>query len=252
MVVLQRGLSAPVTAAALVVRPPLRLLTSHRWRGAENLPPTGGCIIAANHVSWADPVTLLDFLIATGPVPRVLAKQSLFEVPVLGSVLRAMNGVPVLRGSGDAAHALRAAEDAVRAGDRVVIFPDGTLTKDPEGWPMVGKTGAARLALATGAPLVPVAQWGPHLLLPRTGLPRLVPRPCIDLLVGPPVDLSAHTGRPVTVPVLREVTGLVVGAVTRLLEELRGEPAPAPWDPRTSSRLLTDSSAAPAARPEEG
>jgi 1-acyl-sn-glycerol-3-phosphate acyltransferase len=249
VVVLQRGLGAPVTAAAMVVRPPLRLLASHRWRGAENLP-SGGCVVAANHVSWLDPVTLLDFLIATGPVPRVLAKQSLFETPVVGALLRSMHAVPVLRGSGDAARALRAAEDAVRAGDRVVIFPDGTLTKDPEGWPMVGKTGAARIALATGAPVVPVAQWGPHLLLPRTGLPHLLPRPRIDLLVGRPVDLSESTGRPLTATLLREVTGLVVGAVTGLLEELRGTPAPPPWDPRTGRRVPVASSA-PVARPEQ-
>lgn len=232
---MQPGLGLPLGAAAIVVRSVLRTVSRPDWHGLENLPD-GGCVIVANHVSWLDPVTLADVLVASGPVPRILAKESLFRVPVLGQLLRTMRGVPVSRGTGDAAAALQHAAEAVRGGDRVVIFPDGTLTKDPEGWPMVGKTGAARLALTTGAPLVPIAQWGPQQLLPRTGRPRLWPRPRMQVLVGPPVDLSAYQGQPITATVLREVTDLVVDAVVELLSQLRGEPAPARWDPRTGSR----------------
>lgn len=249
MSLLQPGLGVPLGAAAVVVRGVLRTVSRHEWRGLENLPD-GGCVIAANHVSWLDPVTLADVLVAAGPVPRILAKESLFRVPVLGPVLRVMRGVPVSRGTGDAAVALQHAVDAVRAGDRVVIFPDGTLTKDPDGWPMVGKTGAARLALTTGAPLVPLAQWGPQQLLPRTGRPRFWPRPTMRVLVGEPLDLSAYQGRPLTQALLREVTELVVDAVAGLLSQLREEPVPPRWDPRTGSRRAAV--APPAARPEVG
>jgi 1-acyl-sn-glycerol-3-phosphate acyltransferase len=235
VVVLQRRLGVGINAAAAVARPPLRLLGRARWRGAENLPD-GGCVLVANHVSWLDPVTLADFLVATGPVPRILAKQSLFEVPLVGQLLRAMHAVPVLRGSSRAGHSLAAAEAAVRAGDRVLVYPDGTLTKDPLGWPMVGKTGAARVALATGAPVVPIAQWGAQQVLPRVGRPRLWPRPHFDVLVGKPVDLSAFTGEPLTSQVLRDATDVIVDAVTALLEELRGESAPPRWDLATNSR----------------
>ncbi|TNM68615.1 1-acyl-sn-glycerol-3-phosphate acyltransferase [Streptomyces sp. NP160] len=247
---MQPGLGVPLGAAAVVVRGVLRTVSRHEWRGLENLPD-GGCVVAANHVSWLDPVTLADVLVAAGPVPRILAKESLFRVPLLGAVLRVMRGVPVSRGTGDAAAALQHAVEAVRAGDRVVIFPDGTLTKDPDGWPMVGKTGAARLALTTGAPLVPLAQWGPQQLLPRTGRPRFWPRPTMRVLVGEPLDLSAYRGRPLTQALLREVTDLVVDAVAQLLSELRGEPVPPRWDPRTGSRRpAVGGQAPPAARPE--
>ncbi|MBC3761317.1 1-acyl-sn-glycerol-3-phosphate acyltransferase [Quadrisphaera sp. RL12-1S] len=248
---MQPGLGVPLGAAALLVRSVLRTVSRHEWRGLENLPD-GGCVIAANHVSWLDPVTLADVLVAAGPVPRILAKESLFGVPVLGGVLRTMRGVPVSRGTGDAAVALQHAVDAVRGGDRVVIFPDGTLTKDPDGWPMVGKTGAARLALTTGAPLVPLAQWGPQQLLPRQGRPRLFPRPTMRALVGEPLDLSAYQGRPLTQAVLREVTELVVDAVAELLSQLRGEPVPPRWDPRTGTRrpAVGGGPVPPAARPE--
>ena len=234
--VLQRGIGLTFNTAALVLRPPLRLLSSRRWRGAERLPRTGGFVVAANHVSWADPVTLADFLVAQGLRPRILAKQALFEVPVVKQVLRGIGAVPVLRGSADAGRALAAAQDAVRAGECVVIYPDGTLTKDPDGWPMVGKSGAARVALTTGVPVVPVATWGAHLLLPRTGRPRPWPRPRMEVLVGDPVDLSPWEGRPLTAEVLREATDAVVDAVAALLAELRGEPAPPRWDPRTGAR----------------
>lgn len=247
MSLLQPGLGVPLGAAAVVVRGVLRTVSRHEWRGLENLPG-GGCVIAANHVSWLDPVTLADVLVAAGPVPRILAKESLFRAPVLGGVLRVMRGVPVSRGTGDAAVALQHAVDAVRSGDRVVIFPDGTLTKDPDGWPMVGKTGAARLALTTGAPLVPLAQWGPQQLLPRKGRPRLFPRPTMRVLVGEPLDLSAYQGRPLTQALLREVTELVVDAIAELLSQLREEPVPPRWDPRTGSRR--PAVAPPAARPE--
>ncbi len=246
VVIVQRGLGVPLGAAAVVVRVVLRAVSRPSWRGLENLPD-GGCVVAANHVSWLDPVTLADVLVASGPVPRILAKESLFRAPVLGLLLRLMRGVPVRRGTGDAARALEDAVAAVRGGDRIVIFPDGTLTKDPDGWPMVGKTGAARLALTTGAPVVPLAQWGPQQLLPRVGRPRPWPRPAMQVLVGPPVDLSAFAGRPLTQVVLRDATEVIVAAVADLLSELRGLPVPDRWDPRTQARRPA---AVPAARPE--
>ncbi|SDQ75259.1 1-acyl-sn-glycerol-3-phosphate acyltransferase [Quadrisphaera sp. DSM 44207] len=245
MAVLQRGIGPAFNAAALLLRPPLRLLTTRSWQGAQHLPRDRGFVVVSNHVSWSDPVTLADFLLTHGVRPRFLAKQSLFEVPVVGAVLRATRQVPVLRGTSDVTTALSAAQEAVLAGECVVVYPDGTLTKDPQQWPMAGKTGAARIALATGCPVVPLAQWGPHQLLPRVGRPQLWPRPRLRVLVGEPVDLSAFAGRPLTSEVLREATEVVVGAVTALLEQLRGESAPPRWDPRTGARRPAGSDAGP-------
>jgi 1-acyl-sn-glycerol-3-phosphate acyltransferase len=117
---------------------------------------------------------------------------------------------------------------AVRDGECVGIYPEATLTRDPGLWPMVGKTGAARVALETGAPVVPIAQWGPQQLLPPYGKrPKLFPRATMHVWAGPPVDLAEFQGRPIDGPLLREVTERIMAAITELLEEIRGEQAPA-------------------------
>lgn len=226
----------------VVARPLLAALSVSRWSGLENLPERGALVVVSNHVSLADPVTLARFLLDAGRPPSFLAKDSLFTVPVIGSLLSASGQVPVHRGAADAGAALVAARTTLARGGCVVVYTDGTLTKDPLQWPMVGKSGAVRLALDTGAPVVPVAQWGVQRLLPRGGLPRLLPRAHLRAVVGEPVDLdrwraaapgSDHLGA----DGLREATDHVVDALVSLLEGLRGETAPARWDPRTSSRL---------------
>ncbi len=143
-------------------------------------------------------------------------------------MIRGAGQIPVYRGTKDASLSLRDAVAAVKAGGCVVIYPEGTCTRDPGYWPMAGKTGVARLALATGAPVIPVAQWGPQEILPYGGKrPRLLPRKTVHVLAGPPVDLSAYLGGPATPDVLRAVTDTVMGAVAGLLGELRGEEPPA-------------------------
>jgi 1-acyl-sn-glycerol-3-phosphate acyltransferase len=99
---------------------------------------------------------------------------------------------------------------------------------------MVGRTGAARIALASGAPVVPVAQWGAHhLLYPYSAKPRLFPPTRIDMLVGDPVDLEDLRARPVTPETIHEATDRIMAAITALLEQVRGEKAPAErFDPR--------------------
>lgn len=221
---------------ALPVRVGLGLLGRRQWSGAERLQRRGGFVVAANHHSYADPLVLGDFMLSAGVEPSFLAKASLFRVPVLGALLRYLRQLPVLRGTADARLALDAGEQRVRDGGCVVVYPDATLTRDPELWPMVGKTGAARIALATGCDVVPVAQWGVQALVPQRGRPRLWPRPRLQVLVGDPVDLSGWQARPVDAEALAGASAAVVDAVVALLEELRGEVAPPRWDPRTSAR----------------
>lgn len=228
----------------VVARPLLAATTLSRWTGLENLPDEGGVVVVSNHLSKADPITLGRFLLDAGRPPSFLAKAPLFDVPVLGWLLRATAQVPVQRGGADAGAALVAARSAVEAGGCVVMYTDGTLTKDPLGWPMVGKSGAVRLALDTGAPVVPVAQWGVQRALPAKGLPRLVPRSHLQVVVGQEVDLDrwrAHApgSDHLDAQGLREATDHVVDALVALLEGVRGEAAPARWDPRTSSRVET-------------
>lgn len=212
---------------ARIVRPILFATTRPQWSGGEHLPTDRGFIAVANHVTTADPLTFAHFLYDHGVVPRILAKASLFRVPVLRRVLRATGQIPVHRQTAEAGSSLRAAVDAIEAGECVSIFPEGTLTREPDMWPMAGKTGVARLALTTRAPVIPVAQWGAHRLLARYGrMIKPIPRKPVTVVAGPPVDLSDLYDRPQDSAVLREATERVMAAITELLEEIRGESAP--------------------------
>lgn len=224
--------------AAVIAKPPLIVLLKRDWRGMENIPAEGGFLTAVNHNSHLDPFAYAHFQYNTGRVPRFLAKAALFKPPVVGAFMRGTGQIPVIRATTDAAAAFRAAVDAVNDGECVVFYPEGTLTRDPDQWPMVGKTGVARVALLTRAPVIPIAQWGANELLPPYAKrPALLPRKTHRVLVGPPVELSAYYGKEPTAEVLREVTEAIMGAVKELLAEVRGEPAPAGlYDPRTAGR----------------
>lgn len=233
-----------------ILRPPLMVLTKRDWRGAENLPD-GGFVLAANHISHLDPLTLAHFCVDNGLPPRYLAKASVLDLPLLGRWIRTTEQIPVYRGSATAAQAFSAAVEAVDAGGAVIIYPEGTITRDPDLWPMTGKTGAARVALTTGSPVVPVAQWGAQEILPPyTKRPRLFPRKTIRVRVGPPVDLNALRGQPLNAETLAEATRRTMDAIAELLGQIRGVPAP---PERTSLQTLrAQSSGGSRTRPDQG
>ena len=211
-----------------MVRPFLIATTKRVWRGVEHLPAEGGFIAAGNHMTNIDPLTFAHFLYDNGFAPKILAKSSLFTVPVLGPILRATGQIAVFRNTAEAGKSLGAAIAALEAGECVAVFPEGTLTRDPDLWPMAGKTGVARLALTTRAPLIPIAQWGPQDLLGRYGkMLKPIPRKTVTVVAGPPVDLSDLYDRPHDTATLREATGRVMAAITALLEGIRDEDAPA-------------------------
>lgn len=221
--------------AAALCKPPLLVFFKRDWRGAEHIPATGGFITAVNHNSYLDPLAYGHFQYNTGRVPRFLAKDGLFRKGFVGAVIRGSGQIPVYRESTDASSAFRDAVAAIERGECVAFYPEATLTRDPELWPMAGKTGAARVALLTKAPVIPVAQWGAHEALPPYGKPRLFPRKTFRVLAGPPVDLSAYYAVEPTPEVLAEATEAIMDAITKLLEELRGEPAPAErYDPKAA------------------
>ncbi|MFF7332570.1 lysophospholipid acyltransferase family protein [Streptomyces sp. NPDC090306] len=220
--------------AAVICKPVLAVLIKRDWRGMENIPAEGGFITAVNHNSHIDPFAYAHFQYNTGRVPRFLAKAGLFKGGFVGAMMRGTGQIPVYRESTDALSAFRAAIDAVDRGECVAFYPEGTLTRDPDGWPMTAKTGAARVALQTRCPVVPVAQWGANEVLPPYAKkPDLLPRKTHHVLAGPPVDLERFYGKEMSPDVLKEATEVIMAAVTRLLEEIRGEKAPAvPYDPR--------------------
>jgi 1-acyl-sn-glycerol-3-phosphate acyltransferase len=181
----------------IILRPLTPLLMKYDWHGQENFPAAGGMILAANHLSYFDVLALSLFSDHAGRYPVFLAKSSLFDIKVLGPIIRKLGQLPVYRNQSDAALVLRDAEQGVRNGACVIFYPEATVTRDPDLWPMVAKSGAARLALATGAPVIPVAHWGAQDILPYGSFkPRLLPRKRVQVLAGPAVDLSAFEGQP--------------------------------------------------------
>jgi len=214
--------------AVLILKPLLFVFTRPEWRGRDNVPAEGGVIFVFNHVSYADPPIAAQFVYDLPRMPRFLAKDSLFRVPLVGRVVGGAGQIPVYRGTTDASSSLREAKKALERGEAVIIYPEGTVTKDPGLWPMVGKTGAARLALETGTPVIPVAMWGPQRLYDgRTKKVRPRPRTPVELVAGPPVDLSAWEGQPLTAPVLRTATEAIMARLRDMLAEIRGETPPA-------------------------
>lgn len=208
-----------------------------RWRGLDKIPAEGGVILAVNHLSHIDTILIARLVWQAGRIPRFLIKSGVFALPVIGRVMAGAGQIPVYRGTIDAQKSLTASADALRRGECVVIYAEGTITRDPDWWPMPGKTGIARLALTVpDVPVIPVGQWGAQFTL-DSGRRRFRPFPRQNALacVGDPVDLRRfYVGEP-TVHVLRDMTTAIMSAVRAEVAELRGQPAPTEFY-RPSSR----------------
>jgi 1-acyl-sn-glycerol-3-phosphate acyltransferase len=212
----------------VVLYTPFSLLIRIRYRNLAKLPQHGGAIVVTNHVAHVDPFLVAKMVIDGARRPRFLAKDTIFDVFAVGTAMRGMGHIPVRRGTADARQSFDAAVAALDAGGLIVLHPEGTVTRDPDGWPMAGKTGAARLALlAPDVPVVPVAQWGvqQQIDLYKKKV-KLFPRPRHVLSVGDPIDLSAFRGRPADAATLREVTDVIMRRLRADVAELRGLPAP--------------------------
>ncbi|CAN5195541.1 lysophospholipid acyltransferase family protein [soil metagenome] len=230
----RRGWAFAVCVALL--EPLLRRLTRQRWIDGEKVPAHGGCVVVGNHVSHIDPFTFAHFVYGHGRIVRFLAKAEVFEIPVVGRLIRATGQIPVYRLTSDASLAFSAAVSAVEKGQCVVVYPEGTITRQPALWPMSGRTGAARIALTAGVPVIPVAQWGPQdILPPYARRPRVLPRRTITVKAGGPVDLEDLRSKTLTAEVLYEATDRIMDAITHQLEDIRGERAPSVrFDSRTA------------------
>jgi 1-acyl-sn-glycerol-3-phosphate acyltransferase len=221
---------------ANIVRPLLNLIAKRDWRGAENIPKSGAAIAVCNHISYVDPLLFTHFLYENGRAPRYLGKASLFKLPIIGRVLLGAGQIPVERETSVASQSLQHAIAFLKAGHLLGVYPEGTLTRDENYWPMKAKTGIARLAILTQSPVIPCAQWGAQKILPAYGKkPKLFPRTKVIVVAGKPLDFSKWYGRGEDPVALEEATAFVMSAITRLLEDLRGEKAPTEiFDPKKS------------------
>ena len=248
----RRPLSLAAWVCIVVVYPTAHLMFRVRARHGQRIPDRGPVLLVANHVSILDPLACGLMIFMHGRFPHFLAKESVFT-GFAGTLLRGAGQIPVKRHTKDAHEALDAARADLDAGNLVVIYPEGSVTRDPGWWPMQPSTGAARLALITDAVVVPVAQWGPQEVhdYHRKKL-RLRFRARADYFVGEPIDLDAQrrelrSGRPLTAELLRETSDLMMTRVRDQLAELRNEPAPLTFAPRPSAGQPHDSAPGSAA-----
>lgn len=207
--------------------------------GEENLPTQGGFLLVSNHLSNVDPLCLCWYFMKRNTAVRFLAKKSMFSVPVFGWIIKGMGLIPVNRDSNPSA-VLATTREALTAGEVVGIYPEGTLTRDPDQWPMEFKSGAARLALDTGVTVIPLSQWGPQDIMAPYNAKGMDMRPGrrISYHFGAPVDLSDLIG-----PAGSEDHEAVNAATARILQavregvgQLRGLPVPdTVWDPATQA-----------------
>jgi 1-acyl-sn-glycerol-3-phosphate acyltransferase len=158
----------------------------------------GPLIFAANHIGDFDPVAMTAACQVMGLAPRMMATAGLFRAPIVGSAMRASGHIPVKRWQADVGDAAYAAADALKIGSHILIYPEGRISLDPGLWPERAKTGPARMALASGAPVIPVAQWGAHEVMAYQGrrtmflnlISSIWRRPTVQIHFGAPVDLS--------------------------------------------------------------
>lgn len=214
---------------AVILRPWVRLLYKVDVTGMENLPKSGGYVLAANHVTTVDALAVAYMMyFRLHRAPHFLAKEGLFKTPIVGPVLLAVGQIPVFRGQRKNTDPMEAAYKVLRAGHVIGIFPEGTLTRDPDLWPMRGRTGATRLAIEAGVPIVPVGQWGTEKVM-ETYSSKLKPKPWhkVNIIIGKPIDVSAYVAKKNSTEELVLLTEKVMNEITKLVEQLRGEKAPA-------------------------
>jgi len=214
--------SLAISVLASVFYPVTWLFSRRTAQGLENIPREGPALVVVNHPSYIDPIIDAIYIHELGRIPRFFTKHTLWNIPVLGRVLDGAGQIPVYRNTTKAGDSLRGADEALRAGRIVMIYPEGTLTDDPDGWPGKGRTGVARIALANDVPVIPAAKWGTKDILDsRTRKFRPFPRKRVHMVVGAPMDLSAYRDREVDRELLYEVTELIMTQVRELLKEIR-------------------------------
>lgn len=224
-----------------VLYPLTRVAGRRDYQGMERLHRPGGLLVVGNHISHLDPMYDTVMIHKAGRVPHVLAKASLWKLPVVGAAVRGTGQIPVERGSGAGQSAVELANKTLDDGGVVLIYPEGTVTKEPDFWPMRPRPGVAVMAMSTDAAVVPIVHWGTQNVYNSYAEGRklrLFPRQDVKVVVGPDIDVSAYRGRQSDPRAIRDVSLLIMNTIAGMLGEIRGEQPPAElFDPKKAERL---------------
>lgn len=222
-----KGLPVALRIIAPIVRLMSRALFKEHFRGSQNIPASGPAILVANHVSVVDPLAMAGYVWQAGRLPQFLIKDGVFKVAIVGSAMRVCRQVPVSRGSAHALKSLSAAIKILHEGGVIVVYPEGTVTRQKEFWPMRAKTGVGRIALELpDVPILPIWQdgaqkvWNHH-----TGKKSFFPRKITRIVAGEPLDLSAERALPEAVA-MRAITDSIMNVITEGVGVLRNAAPP--------------------------
>jgi 1-acyl-sn-glycerol-3-phosphate acyltransferase len=204
--------------AKTILKPWLKVWFKWEIEGLENIPAEGPGILALNHIAYFDPLAAAFIADKARRRARFLAKSELFHDRWIGWILRGADQIEVKRGTRDAPIALDEAYAALNRGELVVVFPEGTVTTDPDLEPMAPKSGAARLAIKTGAPLIPCALWGTANVWPKGYKKRWRPGQKILVRIGPPIIASRGGDSP---DEWRTLGARLIGSISELLAEIK-------------------------------
>jgi len=214
--------------AAGVLRPLVGFWFNWRFEGLEHIPQEGPLLLACNHISYFDPLAHGYMLLKAHRRPRFLTKSELYGSPFMRRLLEGAHQIRVERGTGSQ-EPLERGRRALKDGEAVVIYPEATITRNPDSTPMQGKTGIARLALASEVPVLPIAVWGSRHVWQRDGAHSLRFGRPIWLKAGVPMDLSEYEDRQDDPQTLRTVTDAIMDELTRLVNDLRSR-YPKRWE----------------------
>ncbi|MDQ6658606.1 MAG: 1-acyl-sn-glycerol-3-phosphate acyltransferase [Actinomycetota bacterium] len=213
---------------ATVMYPLTHILGRRRYEGIDKLNRPGPVLLVANHISHLDPVYDAVMVHKAGRIPHILAKAGLWKVPVVGKALSGTHQIPVDRG-GAGQSAVEAAQGYLADGGLVLIYPEGTVTREPNFWPMRPRPGVAAMALSGDYRVVPVAHWGTQQVYNSYAdgrKLRLFPRKDIRVVVGEDIDLSEYRGKGSDPRAILEVSVLIMQTIAGMLGEIRGQTPP--------------------------
>jgi 1-acyl-sn-glycerol-3-phosphate acyltransferase len=229
------------------------LLFKIDWRHQDRIPEKGGVLLVVNHLSYIDTILMARLVWSSGRIPRFLIKSGVFSKPIVGRVMKGSGQIPVHRGTSDAQKSLRDGADALQRGECVIIYAEGTITQDPDWWPMQAKTGVARLALmAPDALVIPIGQWGPQFSF-NSRARKFSPFPRKPSLasIGEPVDLDRFRGDDSPGQLtLRRMTDAIMEGVRDQVAVLRGEPAPTTFYRPKPNKKAKPEAGTPVAAPD--
>lgn len=227
------GFEPGYTIARSVLVPWISAWFRLHFEGLENIPASGPAIVGSNHISYFDPLVVAYGIDKVGRRPRFLAKSGLFKYPVVGSIIRSAKQIPVERGSRAAPQSLEHAERALADGEVLVVFPEGTTTTAPDLAPLKPKNGISRLALKTGAPVIPCATWGGQWFWTKHLGVKPGPGKEVWVRYGQPMWFKEYEGREEDPAAWREVAEIVMDEISILLAGLK---AAKPWLPQAPTR----------------